>query len=114
MQKHFPLLAEGSLRSTRVSDLFDKLHSFLDFLRIIILSGRHRDNLNLKEFNCILQPYRFSLSYIKGRSDFQAKDLKRESKTERDLKSTAADRNSITIFYINAIKQKRPFYRCFE
>ena len=46
---------------------------------------------------------------LKGRSDFQTKGLKRE----KDLKRTAADRNSITISYINAIKEKRPFYRCF-
>ena len=26
----------------------------------------------------------------------------------------AADRNSISIFYNNAVKQKRPFYRCFR
>ena len=35
---------------------------------------------------------------LKGQSDFQTKDLKRERK--RDLKITAANRNSITIFYI--------------
>ena len=89
----------------RVSDLFDNLRSFLRFyknnytIRIII---RHRNKycLNLKEFNCISQPYRSSLSYIKRRFDFQAKGLKKE----RDLKSTAAKRNSITIYYINAIK----------
>ena len=47
---------------------------------MIILSGRHRNkySLNLKEFNCISQSYHFSLSYIKGRFDFQAKGLKRE------------------------------------
>ena len=95
----------------RVSDLFDNLYSFLRFyknnytIRIIIrINIRHRNRycLNLKDFNSISQPYRSSLSYIKGRSDFQAKGLKKER--ERDLKSTAADSNSITIFYINAIK----------
>ena len=71
--------------SIRVSDLFDNLHSFLRIhkhnytIRIIMRTFiRHRNKycLNLKEFNCILQPYRCSLSYIKGRSNFQAKDLK--------------------------------------
>ena len=33
---------------------------------------------------------------------------------ERDLKSMAADRNSIIISYINAITWKIPSYRCFE
>ena len=71
----------------KVSDLFDNLYSFLRFyknnftIRIIIrIIIRHRNKycLNLKEFNCISQPYRSSLSYIKGRSDFQAKGLKKE------------------------------------
>ena len=73
----------------RVSDLFDNLHSFFRFyknnytIRIII---RHRNKycLNLKKFNCISQPYRSSLSYMKGRSDFQAKGLKKERETERE------------------------------
>ena len=56
-------------------------------MRIIM---RHR--------NIVSQPYRSSFS------DFQAKGLKKERERERYLKSTAADRNSITIFYINAIK----------
>ena len=73
----------------KVSDLFDNLYSFLRFyknnftIRIIIrIIIRHRNKycLNLKEFNCISQPYRSSLSYIKGRSDFQAKGLKKERK----------------------------------
>ena len=102
----------------KVSDLFDNLYSFLRFyknnftIRIIIrIIIRHRNKycLKLKEFNCISQPYRSSLSYIKGRSDFQAKGLKKE----RDLKSTAADRNSITIFYINAFNAIMLSYRCF-
>ena len=38
--------------------------------------------------------------FLKGRSDFQTKGLKRERK--RDLKSTAVDRNSITISYFNS------------
>ena len=59
----------------RVSDLLDNLHSFLRFyknnytMRIIVrIIIRHRNKycLNLKEFNCILQLYRSSLSYIKG------------------------------------------------
>ena len=41
------------------------------------------------------------------------RERERERGRERDLKSMAADRNSIAIFYINAIKQKRPIYRCF-
>ena len=36
-----------------------------------------------------------------------------ERERERERESAAADRNSFTIFFINAIKQKRPFYRCF-
>ena len=70
----------------RVSDLFDNLHSFVRFyknnctIRIII---RIIICLNLKEFNCISQPYRSSLSYIKGRFDFQAKGLKKERERER-------------------------------
>ena len=39
---------------------------------------------------------------LKKRSDFQTKDLKRERK--RGLKSTAADKNSIGISYINVVK----------
>ena len=54
---------------------------------------------------------------LKGPSDFQTKGLERErereKEREKDLKSTAADRRSITISYINAIRLKRPFYRCF-
>ena len=93
----------------RVSDLFDNLHSFLRFYKnnytirtTIRITIRHRNKycLNLKEFDRISQLYRSSLSYIKGRSDFLAKGLKKK----RDLKGTAADRNSITTFYINAIK----------
>ena len=71
----------------KVSNFFDNLFSFLRFyknnftIRIIIrIIIRHRNKycLNLKEFNCISQPYRSTLSYIKGRSDFQAKGLKKE------------------------------------
>ena len=43
---------------------------------------------------------------LNGRSDFQTKGLKRER--NRDLKSTAVNRNNITISCINAIK--RPFH----
>ena len=77
--------------STRVSDLFDNLHSFLRFyknnyaIRIII---RHRNKycLNLKELNCISQPYRSSLSYIKGQFEFSGKGLnEREREKERDI-----------------------------
>ena len=74
-------------------------------IKVSAQTARNKYYLNLKEFNCILQPYRCSLSCIKWRSDFQAKGLReRERERERDLKSTAADRNSITVFYINAIK----------
>ena len=68
VHKHFPQLAEGSLRSARVSDLFDNLHCFLRLYRIIILLGRYRNRycLNFKEFNSISQSYHSSLSYIKG------------------------------------------------
>ena len=77
----------------RVSDLFDNLHSFFRFyknnytIRIIIRTFIRRRNkycLNVKEFSCILQPYRSSLSYIKGRFDFQAKGLKKERQRERE------------------------------
>ena len=40
--------------------------------------------------------------FLKYRSDFQTKGLKREKKA--DLKTTAVDRNSITKSYFNAIK----------
>ena len=49
---------------------------------------------------------------LKGRSDFQTKSLKREkqrereTERERDLKSTAADKDSITISYINGISRR--------
>ena len=46
---------------------------------------------------CISQSYHSIFLKSIGRSDFQAYK-------ERDLKSTTADRNSVTIFYINAIK----------
>ena len=49
---------------------------------------------------------------LKGQSDFQTKGLKRERQGENQ--STAPDKSSITISCINPIKQKRPFYRCFE
>ena len=71
----------------KVSDLFDYLYSFLRFyknnftIRIIIriiIPQRNKYCLNLKEFNCISQPYPSSLSYIKERSDFQGKCLKKE------------------------------------
>ena len=42
------------------------------------MRDRNKYCLNLKEFNCISQPYPSSLSYIKGLSDFQAKGLKKE------------------------------------
>ena len=51
---------------------------------------------------------------LKERSDFQTKGFKereRERERERDLKSTPADRSSITIFYINAIKLKISMFR---
>ena len=43
-------------------------------------TARNKYCLNLKEFNCISQLYLCSLSYIKERSDFQAKGLKKERK----------------------------------
>ena len=43
------------------------------------------------------------------------RETERENRDrERDLKSMAADRNSIIISYINAITWKIPSYRCFE
>ena len=47
---------------------------------------RHRNKycLNFKEFNCISQPYRSILFYIKGRFDFQAKSLKKEREREKE------------------------------
>ena len=49
---------------------------------------------------------RLHLLLLRRPSDFQTKGLERERKRERDrdLKGTAADRSSITISYINAIK----------
>ena len=91
MRKHFPQLAERSLRSTWDFQIYMTIYiPFKDFIRIIILAGRHRNMycLNLKKFNWLSQSYHSSLSYIIGQSDFDAKDLK------RDLKSKAADRNS--------------------
>ena len=79
----------------RVSDLLDNLHSFLRFyknnytIRIIIriiIQHRNKYCLSLKEFNCISQPYRSIISYIKGRSDFQAKGLKKEREKERETR----------------------------
>ena len=65
----------------RVSDLFDNLHRFYKnnyTMRIIIrIIIRHRNKYCLN-FNCISQLYRSSLSYIKGRSNFQAKGIKEE------------------------------------
>ena len=53
---------------------------------------------------------------LKGRSDFQTKSLETERERERerergrererDLKSTAADKDSITISYINVISRR--------
>ena len=37
-------------------------------------------------------------------SNMLPKERERERERERDLKSTVADRNSITILYINAVK----------
>ena len=78
----------------KIKRFFDNLHSFLRFyknnytIKIIIRRIiRHRNKycLNVKEFSCISQPYRSSLSYIKGRSDFQAKGLKKERDEEREI-----------------------------
>ena len=49
---------------------------------------------------------------LKGQSNFQAKCLKRRRK--RDLKSTAADKNSITISYINAIEVAEAILSMFQ
>ena len=65
-------------------------------IQVSAQTARNKHYLNLKEFNCISQPYRSSLSWMKGRSYFQAKGLKKER--ERDLKSTAADRNVLQYF----------------
>ena len=68
----------------------------------------------LKPFSYRTPPF----AALKGGSDFQTKGLERERERERerekererdrerkkDLKSKGADRNSITISYINAIK----------
>ena len=78
----------------RVSDLFANLHSFLRFYKnnytitiIIRIIIRHRNKyfLNLKEFNCISQPYRSSLSYIKGRSHFYDKGLTEKCTKENNV-----------------------------
>ena len=65
----------------RIPDLCDNLHSFLRFYKNNYTAGRYRNKycLNLKKkINCISLPYHSSLSYIKGRSDFQTRGLKRE------------------------------------
>ena len=66
----------------------------------------------LKPFSYRTPPF----AALKGGSDFQTKGLERERERKRerererdrerkkDLKSKGADRNSITISYINAIK----------
>ena len=53
-------------------------------IKVSAQTARNKSCLNLKEFNCISQPYRSGLSYIKRRSDFQGKGLKKER--ARDLK----------------------------
>ena len=57
-----------------------------------------------------------SLSYTIGRSNFQAKDLKREQLLieEYNTHVTAADRNSITIFCINAVKVEEAIVSTFR
>ena len=69
-------IPEKSEINIRVSDLHDDSNTFLRFIRIIILSGRHRNKycVNLKEFNLrfIVVPFQSFLS------DFQAHGLKRE------------------------------------
>ena len=74
----------------RISDFYNNIHTVLRSYKNNYTVRTHRNKycLNLKEFNFISQSYHSSLSYIIGRSDFQAK---------RYLKSMAADRNSITI-----------------
>ena len=103
VHKHFPQLAE-SLRFTyrfkilykndytvRTTQIFSKLTRIQLYFAIVP----------------------FQKAYHKA-IWFSGKGLKeRERERERDLKSTAADRNSATIFHINAIKWKRPFYWCF-
>ena len=51
-------------------------------IKVSAQTARNKYYLNLKEFSCILQPYRCNLSCIKGRSDFQAKGLKKERERE--------------------------------
>ena len=81
----------------RVSDLYDNFHNFFRFLEIITLSRRYRNNycLNLIEFNCISQPYHSSISYIKGRFDFQARE--RERKRVQLLKETVLQYSTLML-----------------
>ena len=57
---------------------------------------------------CEISKYTFSYGTpplaASGQSDFQTKGLKRERERKRGLKSTAANKNSIEISYIDAIK----------
>ena len=53
------------------------------------------------------------LSEERERERERQRERQIETETETDLKSAAADINRITLFYINAIKQKKPLYRCF-
>ena len=94
MHKHFFTTNRTKYEiNIRVSDLLDNLYTFLRFyknnytIRIIIriiIQHINKYCLNLKEFNCISQPYRSILTYIKGRPDFQAKGLKKEREKERE------------------------------
>ena len=51
-------------------------------IKVSAQAAKNKYCLNLKEFNWISQPYSSSLSYIKGRSDFQAEGLKKERSKE--------------------------------
>ena len=52
-------------------------------VKVSAQTARNKYYLNLKKFNYILQPYRCSLSCIKGRSDFQVKGLKKVREIQR-------------------------------
>ena len=115
VHKHFPQLAEGSLRSARVSDLFDNLHCFLRLYRIIILLERYRNRycLNFKEFNSISQSYHSSLSYIKEQKQSPGGILRNFAKVTK--KNTCAAASFLIKLQVSDCKsiKKRLWHRCF-
>ena len=75
-QGNTQFLAKRGLRSTYDFQIYMKIYlPFLQFIKIIVLLVRQSNKycLNLKVFNCISQLQHCILSYIIGKSGFQAK-----------------------------------------